>query len=216
MAPLVARFDFAHFGRAPARFDDAELAMLNQKIVHMLPYAAVAGRLPEGITAAAWPVIQPNLATVDEAADYVGVLAGEIAAPALSEEDRVYLGAAATALKAMAWGDDPWQCADDRAQGRHWPQGPRLVPAAAPRAHRTDSRPRHGGAAAAHRPRPGAGPGCALLPAPQPQPETRLKSIIAGRSGRRAPLAHAPRAIPLYVITRRDIISSLKQEGEMP
>ncbi len=108
MAPLIERFDFAHFGRAPARFDDAELAMLNQKIVHMLPYAAVADRLPAAITAAAWPVIQPNLATVDEAADYVGVLAGEIEAPELGEEDRVYLGAAATTLEAMAWSEDPW------------------------------------------------------------------------------------------------------------
>ncbi len=50
MAPLIERFDFAHFGRAPARFDEAELAMLNQKIVHMLPYEAVAERLPAAVT----------------------------------------------------------------------------------------------------------------------------------------------------------------------
>src|SRR5690606_9992757 len=35
MAPLVERFDFAHFGRAPARFSDEELFGLNAKIVHM-------------------------------------------------------------------------------------------------------------------------------------------------------------------------------------
>ncbi|MEJ1973464.1 MAG: glutamate--tRNA ligase [Lacunisphaera sp.] len=64
MAPLIERFDFAHFGRAPARFDEAELAMLNQKIVHMLPYEAVAERLPAAVTAEAWRVVQPNLATL--------------------------------------------------------------------------------------------------------------------------------------------------------
>jgi len=108
MAPLIERFDFAHFGRAPARFDDAELAMLNQKIVHLLPYEAVADRLPVEITAQAWPVVRPNLATVSEAADYVGVLAGEITAPELGEDDQAFLVEAATTLEAMIWGDDPW------------------------------------------------------------------------------------------------------------
>ncbi len=107
-APLIERFDLAHFGRAPARFDDAELAMLNQKIVHMLPYAAVADRLPAAITAQAWPVIQPNLATVGDAADYADVLTGEVAVPALGEEDRAFAGEAAVTLAAMLWGDDPW------------------------------------------------------------------------------------------------------------
>lgn len=108
MAPLIERFDFAHFGRAPARFDEAELAMLNQKIVHMLPYAAVADRLPDGIGEAAWPVIQPNLATLGDAEEWVPVLAGDIKAPDLSEDDRAYLAQAAATLGTMAWGEDPW------------------------------------------------------------------------------------------------------------
>lgn len=108
MAPLIERFDFAHFGRAPARFDEAELAMLNQKIVHMLPYEAVADRLPAAIPAEAWPVIQPNLATVAEAADYVDVLEGRIVLPEMPDEDRAYLAEAAATLEAMIWGDDPW------------------------------------------------------------------------------------------------------------
>jgi glutamyl-tRNA synthetase len=108
VTPLIERFDFAHFGRAPARFDDAELAMLNQKIVHLLPYADVADRLPKEIGEAAWPVIQPNLATVGDAADWVAVLAGDIAAPDLPDEDRTYLVEAASALESMTWGEDPW------------------------------------------------------------------------------------------------------------
>jgi glutamyl-tRNA synthetase len=108
MAPLIASFDFAHFGRAPARFDEAELAALNQKIVHLLPYEAVADRLPEAIDARAWPVVRPNLATVREAADWAAVLAGEIAAPTFGEEDRAYLAQAAEELAALNWDADPW------------------------------------------------------------------------------------------------------------
>jgi len=108
MAPLVERFDFAHFGRAPARFDDAELATLNQKIVHLLPYDAVAHRLPAAITAEIWPVIQPNLATLGEAADWLPILNGTIPLPALDETDRAYLVQATQTLAGLAWDDDIW------------------------------------------------------------------------------------------------------------
>jgi len=70
VAPLVAGFDFARFGRAPARFDEAELAQLNARIVHYLSYEAVATRLPAAMGAAAWEAVRPNLATVAEAADW--------------------------------------------------------------------------------------------------------------------------------------------------
>ncbi|MBO9576817.1 MAG: glutamate--tRNA ligase [Sphingobium sp.] len=108
MAPLIERFDFAHFGRAPARFSEEELADLNGKIVHKLPFSAVSGRLNRKISAQAWAVLQPNLTTVAEAADWVDVLTGDIVVPALADEDRTFLGAAAAALEKMDWGGDPW------------------------------------------------------------------------------------------------------------
>jgi glutamyl-tRNA synthetase len=108
LAPLVERFDFAHFGRAPARFSDEELATLNQKIVHLLPYEAVKARLPSQIDARAWPVVQPNLATVDEAADFVPILAGNIAPPRLGEEDRAYIAEAAAVARNVDFDGDPW------------------------------------------------------------------------------------------------------------
>ncbi len=108
ISSLIAGFDLAHFGRAPARFDEAELAMVNQKIVHMLPYQAVADRLPAAISQTAWTVVQPNLATVSEADHYAPVLEGEIDAPALSEDDRTYIARAAAVLANEGWGDDPW------------------------------------------------------------------------------------------------------------
>ncbi|WOK38163.1 glutamate--tRNA ligase [Sphingomonas sp. C3-2] len=107
--PLIDSFDFARFGRAPARFDEAELATLNAKIVHQFDFAAVADRLPDGMDAAGWEAIRPNLQHVAEAADWWHVVRGPVAAPALSDEDRAYI---ATAIDAAAdiedWATNPW------------------------------------------------------------------------------------------------------------
>ena len=103
----AAGIDFARFGRAPARFDEAELASLNTKIVHALPFAAVADRLPAGMTADAWEAVRPNLSTVAEAADWWAVIEGPIESPPAGE-DAGYLAAAAEAAAAIDWADDPW------------------------------------------------------------------------------------------------------------
>jgi glutamyl-tRNA synthetase len=104
-AALVESFDLATFGRAPARFDDAELERINAAIVHQLDYAKVAGRLPEGMTREGWEAIRPNLAHVGEAADWWQVVTGPIEVPELSDEDRAYI---ARAAEALTWGEDPW------------------------------------------------------------------------------------------------------------
>ncbi|MEA3263370.1 MAG: glutamate--tRNA ligase [Pseudomonadota bacterium] len=96
---LAASFNLAHFGRAPARFDEAELARVNAAIIHRLPFGAVAARLPAGMDAAAWETIRPNLARLSEAADWWQVVTGPIAAPAQSDEDRAYLATAAAVLE---------------------------------------------------------------------------------------------------------------------
>ncbi|MBX3563015.1 MAG: glutamate--tRNA ligase [Sphingomonas sp.] len=106
-APLIAGFDFARFGRAPARFDEAELAALNAKIVHQLEFGAVRARLPEGMTAAAWEVIRPNLSTIAEAGDWWSVIEGPVTA-AIAEEDRAFLDEAAKAAAGIDWSAEPW------------------------------------------------------------------------------------------------------------
>jgi len=108
MAPLIERFDFAHFGRAPARFAEEELAALNQKIVHQLAYDTVADRLPQGIGPAEWVVIRPNLASVGEAAAWLPVLAGAIPLPALEEAEHAYLALAAELAGEADFAGDPW------------------------------------------------------------------------------------------------------------
>jgi glutamyl-tRNA synthetase len=102
---LVASFDLASFGRAPAKFDEEDLERLNAAIVHQLPFAAVQSRLPGGIDEAGWHAIRPNLSHVQEAGEWWRLVTGPIAQPEFSEEDRAYLAAAAAALQ---WGTDPW------------------------------------------------------------------------------------------------------------
>jgi glutamyl-tRNA synthetase len=106
-APLVAGFDFATFGRAPARFDLEELQALNARTVHLLPFEAVAARLPAGMGEADWAAIRPNLKHVAEAADWWAILHGHVE-QAAAEEDRALLAAAAEAAAEIDWSDSPW------------------------------------------------------------------------------------------------------------
>jgi glutamyl-tRNA synthetase len=107
VAPLIAGFDFATFGRAPARFDLQELESLNARIVHQLPFARVRGRLPAGMAEADWAAIRPNLKRVADAADWWDILHGHVERVA-PEEDRAFLAAAAEAAESLDWTQSPW------------------------------------------------------------------------------------------------------------
>ncbi|NYF30506.1 MULTISPECIES: glutamate--tRNA ligase [Sphingopyxis] len=107
-APLIESIDFTRFGRAPARFDEAELVLLNQKILHHTDHSAVAGRLPAAITEARWNAIRPNVMTVAEAAEWLPVFEGPFAPPPAEAADRAVLDAAAAAVPDIDWTNDPW------------------------------------------------------------------------------------------------------------
>ena len=114
-APLIATFDFARFGRAPARFDEAELSQVNARILHALPYAAVADRLPAGMDAQAWEAVQPNLVTLADAADWWGVIKGPVAIDSAADDaERAYLDQAHAAAAAIDWSNDPWHALTGR------------------------------------------------------------------------------------------------------
>ena len=112
-AALAATLDFAKFGRAPARFDFDELAAVNARIIHQLPFDAVAARLPAGMTAAAWDTIRPNLSRITDAADWWTVIDGDVGAvpPA---EDAAFLAAAAIVAAEIDWAADPWHALTGR------------------------------------------------------------------------------------------------------
>ena len=108
-APLIASFDFSRFGRAPARFDEEELAQLNQKIVHLLDYGAVKDRLPEAMDAAAWDIVRPNLHDMGDVEQWWQVVTGPVAAPAMPPEDREFLTVAHAKLEELEASDEIWK-----------------------------------------------------------------------------------------------------------
>jgi len=105
---LAESFDLARFGRAPARFDETELARVNAAVLHRLPFERVAAELPPEMHAAAWEAIRPNIERVSDAADWWQVVTGPVIPPEFDDETRSYLAGAAAALEAQAWGDSPW------------------------------------------------------------------------------------------------------------
>ncbi|APE27767.1 glutamate--tRNA ligase [Aurantiacibacter gangjinensis] len=103
---LVGTFDLSTFGRAPAKFDDAELDRVNTAIVHQLDYADVADRLPHGMYDAAWHAIRPNLETVGGAREWWAIVQGPVTPPEMNGDTRAYLAEAASTLE---WSATPWQ-----------------------------------------------------------------------------------------------------------
>lgn len=106
-ASLLTTFDFARFGRAPARFDEAELAQLNARIIHQLDYESVASRLPAGMDATGWKAVRPNLSTLAEAADWWRVVEGPVDV-AFDPEDAAFLAQAGQVAAGLDWSGDPW------------------------------------------------------------------------------------------------------------
>ena len=104
--PLLDSFDIGHLGRATARFDEADLARLNQQILHHTPHEAVAGRTT--LTEAEWNVVRGNLERVADGNRWKAVLHGPVDAPAVSGEDRAFLAEAAAVLATLPFGDGAW------------------------------------------------------------------------------------------------------------
>ena len=113
-APLIQQFDFARFGRAPARFDEGELRLLNQKIVHQLDYPAVKDRLPGGMDEAAWDALRPNVETLAGVVEWWRVVTGPVETPDLPPDDRVFALAAAETLAQISFDDGPWHTLVER------------------------------------------------------------------------------------------------------
>lgn len=126
LAPLVESFDFARFGRAPARFDRGELEALNAKIVHRLPYDAVAGRLPDGMDSAGWQAIRPNLPTVAAAEDWWHIVEGPVTPPPFDADTAAYLDKAAEIAGRLDWSGDPWRALTEALAAETGRKGKRL------------------------------------------------------------------------------------------
>jgi glutamyl-tRNA synthetase len=106
---LAASFDFSTFGRAPAHFDPKEVELVNARLLHKLDYAAVADRLPEGVTEEDWLLLRPNLERLADFAGWYAVLRGEIEPPELGHEERLLVKEAASLAEQTDWAAEPWR-----------------------------------------------------------------------------------------------------------
>lgn len=104
-APLIESFDLANLGRATARFDEGELASLNAKILHQLPYAAVADRVT--LSEAEWLAVRGNATTMAEAEAWKPVFGGDVCQNA-DPDDQAVLAEAAQILETLEMGPDTW------------------------------------------------------------------------------------------------------------
>jgi len=78
---LVADFDLTKFSRAPAHFDPNDLKTLNHKLLHAMPFEAVADelkRLGVGGGAPFWNAIHDNIQLLNEAPAWWRVVEGPI------------------------------------------------------------------------------------------------------------------------------------------
>ena len=103
---LVATIDFARVGRAAARFSEEELAQLNARTLHILPYEAVRARLAGDPGEAFWLAVRGNLATLDDAVGWADVVRGPIE-PMI--EDAAFLAEAAAKLPLEPWDETTWK-----------------------------------------------------------------------------------------------------------
>ena len=107
LAALAERLDFSMISHGPARFDAAELASLNARILHGLAFADVARRLPPGIDEAAWMVLRGNLQKFGDIAPWPEILSGEIGHHA-DPADLEFLALARELLPPEPWDETTW------------------------------------------------------------------------------------------------------------
>lgn len=106
---LAASVDFGRVGHAAARFSEEELAQLNARTLHLLPYGLVSSRLAErdaDLGEAFWVAARGNLARLDEAQIWATVVRGPIA-PVIEDAD--FLAEAAGKLPSEPWDETTWK-----------------------------------------------------------------------------------------------------------
>lgn len=122
LTALVATFDFAKFARGTPKFDPEELKRLNARLLHEMPFDAVAGRMADlglaDIDAGFWNAVRPNLLRLADVREWWQVAHGAIEPVA---EDPAFLAVAADLLPPEPWDDrtfGQWSSALKDATGR--------------------------------------------------------------------------------------------------
>ena len=100
-APLLESFEFRKFGRAPANYDVQELQKLNEKLLHKLPYAEVAAKIPFA-DEAFWLSVRSNIKTLDEVKLWWDIMHGALS-DSLDAEERAFVAGTAALLPPSPW-----------------------------------------------------------------------------------------------------------------
>ena len=109
---LVEGFDIGRLGRAPARYDPADLERLNAAVLHAMDYAQAQPRLAAvdvDLGEAFWLAVRANLTLFDGAVNWARVVRGPVE-PLV--DDPAFLAAAA-ALLPDALGAESWRAWTD-------------------------------------------------------------------------------------------------------
>ena len=107
LATVTAEFDLAKFGRAQPHLDPEELRAVNAKLLHQMPFAEAADRLPKGASEEFWLAVRPNLERLADAAFWWQVCAGELA-PKIAPEEAKWLADAGGLLPAEPFDGTTW------------------------------------------------------------------------------------------------------------
>ncbi len=92
-----------------ARFDPAELASLNARILHQMPFEAARPRLvPLGLgSEPLWLALRGNLSVFRDIADLATLVSGPVT-PIVADEDREFVAQARELLPAEPWDETTW------------------------------------------------------------------------------------------------------------
>jgi glutamyl-tRNA synthetase len=104
---LVDNFDLGKLSRAPARFDEAELRVLNAKLLHMLPWDAVKSRLPYG-SETFWLAIRGNIERLSDTKTWADIVNQDMK-PEIATEDQDFIAAARASLPPEPWDANTWK-----------------------------------------------------------------------------------------------------------
>ncbi len=107
---LIESFDFSRIGRAPARFDPADLLSLNAALLHVRPFAEIASALQAIVPQADeafWLVVRENCARLADAAIWGDIIHGSVSAD-IADEDHDFIANAGKHLPAGEVTGETW------------------------------------------------------------------------------------------------------------
>lgn len=122
---VAAAFTLGAISHGPARYDPAELAHLNARILHERSFEEMRDRLAHfGVTdPSVWEALKRNLTRLTDLPEWLTLINGPVA-PEISANDREFITRARDLLPPEPWTDETWSewtsvlKADTRRKGR--------------------------------------------------------------------------------------------------